>query len=157
METSRKTLAFSVQAVSVTSEMLKGILRDFLSGNLTPKGKKSYNKLSKSGKLDNIEVTENNIKDFLQTAKKYDIDFALKRDKSTSPPTYHIFFSTGKADIFQKAFQEYAIGVNKKLDKQKVSDVVNRQQIKENAKIITQKQSTKDKDRHKSKSDIAGR
>lgn len=157
METSRKTLAFSVQAVSVTSEMLKDILRDFLSGNLTPKGKQSYNKLSKSGKLDNIEVTENNIKDFLQTAKKYDIDFALKRDKSTSPPTYHIFFSTGKADIFQKAFQEYAIGVNKKLDKQKVSEVVNRQQIKENAKIITQKQSTKDKDRHKSKSDIAGR
>ncbi len=43
-------------------------------------------------KLDSIEVSDRNIGDFLKTARKYDVDFALKRDKSTSPPTYHVFF-----------------------------------------------------------------
>ena len=47
-------------------------------------------------KLESIEVTENNIGDFLSTARKYDLDFALKRDKSTTPPTYHVFFSANK-------------------------------------------------------------
>ena len=37
--------------------------------------------------LDSIEVSDRNIGDFLNTARKYDVDFALKRDKSTSPPT----------------------------------------------------------------------
>ena len=33
--------------------------------------------------------------------------FALKRDKSTSPPTYHVFFSAAKAEDFKRAFSEY--------------------------------------------------
>lgn len=158
MDTSRKTIAFCVQAVNVTSDVLKGVLRDFLSGKMKSKGKTSYNQLSKQGKLDSIEVTDNNIKDFLKTAQKYDIDYALKRDKSTSPPTYHIFFTASNSDTFKKAFHEYAVGINKKLSKEKsVTQVVNREQIKSNAKTISKKQSQIDTEKNKSKSNISGR
>ena len=67
-----------------------------------------YAVLSKSpSKLDSIEVSDRNIGDFLKTARKYDVDFALKRDKSTEPPTYHVFFSAAKTEDFKRAFSEY--------------------------------------------------
>lgn len=50
-----------------------------------------YGELAKVGKLENIEVTENNIKDFLKTAQKYDIDYALK--KMCQHPLLHITYS----------------------------------------------------------------
>ena len=54
-----------------------------------------------------VEVSDRNIGDFLKTARKYDVDFALKRDKSTEPPTYHVFFSAAKTEDFKRAFSEY--------------------------------------------------
>ena len=57
-------------------------------------------------KLDSIEVSVGNIGDFLKTARKYDVDFALKRDKNTTPPTYHIFFSAAKTKDFKRAFSD---------------------------------------------------
>ena len=57
-------------------------------------------------KLDSIEVFERNIGDFLKTARKYDVDFALKRDRN-NPPTYHVFFSAARKEDFKRAFSEY--------------------------------------------------
>lgn len=147
------TISFSVQALKVTSELLKELCRTFL--NSPPKhGKIKYGDIAKTGKLESIEVTENNIGDFLQTAKKYDIDYALKRDSSTSPPTYHVFFTTGHSENFRKAFAEYAGRMQSQLaDK----SVVNREQIRQNTKIISQKSSERAAEKHLSKSDIAGR
>ena len=147
------TISFSVQALKVTSELLKELCRTFL--NSPPKhGKIKYGDIAKTGKLESIEVTENNIGDFLQTAKKYDIDYALKRDSSTSPPTYHVFFTTGHSENFRKAFAEYAGGMQSQLQDR---SVISREQIKQNAKIISQKSSERAAEKHLSKSDIAGR
>lgn len=157
MDTARKTISFAVQVVQLTSDTLKAVLNDFLSNKTVKTGKIKYGKLAKQGKLDSIEVTENNIKDFMSTAKKYDIDYALKRDSSTEPPTYHIFFTANNSETFKKAFQEYATGISKKLETKSVSQVVNREQIKANAKVISKKYSNIDREKHKSKSDIAGR
>lgn len=151
-----KAISFSVQAVKVTSELLKEMCRAFL--NSPPKhGKVRYGDIAKTGKLESIEVTENNIGDFLRTARKYDIDYALKRDSSTSPPTYHIFFSTGHSENFRKAFAEYAGSMQSQLQKNTVSEVYNREQIKQNAKVISQKSSERTAEKHLSKSDIPGR
>lgn len=90
----------------------------------------------------------------MNTAKKYDIDFALKKDKSTTPATYHIFFETSKSENFQQAFKEYAYGINRKLEKKDVTQAVNRNQIKENAKTISQKQASINKEKVKNKSDM---
>lgn len=148
-----KTISFSVQAVRITADLMKEMCRTFL--NSPPKhGKVRYGDIAKTGKLESIEVTENNIGSFLDTARKYDIDYALKRDSSTSPPTYHVFFTTGHSENFRKAFAEYAGGMQSRLEN---NSVINREQIKQNAKIISQKSSEKAAEKHLSKSDIAGR
>lgn len=142
-----------MQAVKVTAELLKEMCRAFLDS--PPKhGKVRYGDIAKTGKLESIEVTENNIGSFLDTARKYDIDYALKRDSSTSPPTYHVFFTTGHSENFRKAFAEYAGGMRSQLEN---SSVINREQIKHNAKIISQKSYERADEKHLSKSDIAGR
>ena len=145
---------FLVQTSCVSSDLLKEIMRDYLSGKKQKSGLKSFNKLAKTGVLESIEITDNNIKDFLSTAKKYDIDFALTRDKSTSPATYHIFFESSHTENFKKAFSEYALGIKKSFDKKSVTQVVNREQIKQNAKTISRQQADKSVEKSKNKSDM---
>lgn len=70
------------------------------------------------------------------------------------PATYHIFFESAKSENFQRAFKEYVFGVNKKLEKKSVSDVVNREQIKQNAKTIAKQQSDLSKEKSLNKSDM---
>lgn len=155
-ETAEKTISFSVQAAKVTSELLKELCRTFL--DRPPKhGKIRYSKLAEHGKLESIEVTENNIGDFLKTAQKYDIDYALKRDSSTAPPTYHIFFTSGNSENFRKAFAEYASGMQAKISGKSVSQIINREQIRQNAKTISEKSAERSKEKHLSKSGISGR
>ena len=94
----RKTIDLSVKAEKITSDVLRLAMQEFMSGKAEKKGRMTYKQLQAKSpsKLDSIEVSDRNIGDFLKTARKYDVDFALKRDKSTTPPTYHVFFSAAK-------------------------------------------------------------
>ena len=105
----RKTIDISVKAEKITADVLKSALQEFMSGKAEKKGRMTYKQLQEKSpsKLDSIEVSDRNIGDFLKTARKYDVDFALKRDKSTQPPTYHVFFSAAKTEDFKRAFSEY--------------------------------------------------
>lgn len=150
-DTIDSTISFVVQASKVTKEVLKELMRDFLK-NSKPHGQKRYGTIAKQGKLESIEITQNNIGDFLKTAKKYDIDYALKRDSQTEPPTYHIFFTAASADTFKRAFNEYVSDVSSR-----IKSPVTREQLKENAKVIDQKYAEQAKARHLSKTEITGR
>ena len=105
----KKTIDISIKAEKMTADVLKSALQEFMSGKAEKKGRMTYKQLQAKSpsKLDSIEVSDRNIGDFLKTARKYDVDFALKRDKSTSPPTYHVFFSAAKTEDFKRAFSEY--------------------------------------------------
>ena len=96
----KKTIDLSMKAEKITADVLRLAMQEFLSGKAEKKGQMTYKQLQAKSpsKLDSIEVNDSNIGDFLNTARKYDIDFALKRDKSTSPPTYHVFFSAAKTE-----------------------------------------------------------
>ena len=93
----------------MTADILKSALQEFMNGKAEKSGRMTYKQLeSKSpSKLDSIDVSADNIGDFLKTARKYDVDFALKADKSTEPVTYHVFFSAAKTEDFKRAFTEY--------------------------------------------------
>lgn len=146
----KKTIDISVKAEKITSDILRSALSDFLDGKAEKKGRMTYAKLENKtrGKLDSIEVNDSNIADFLSTARKYDVDFALKRDKSTSPPTYHVFFSSGKSENFKKAFAEYA---DKVQDKVAGHTEVSREILKKQARKLADKSQNKQKVREKSK------
>ena len=96
----KKTIDISIKAEKLTADVLKSALQEFMSGKAEKKGRMTYKQLQ-------AKVSDRNIGDFLKTARKYDVDFALKRDKSTQPPTYHVFFSAAKTENFKRAFSEY--------------------------------------------------
>ena len=72
-------------------------------------GKQSFKELmEQNAGASSIEITDNNIRSFERIAKKYHIDFALKKDKTQSPPRYLVFFKGRDADVMTAAFREYA-------------------------------------------------
>ena len=50
-------------------------------------------------------------------ARKYGVDYAVKKDRSTSPPKYLIFFKARDADALTAAFSEYTQRKVKKADR----------------------------------------
>ena len=75
----------------------------------TYKGKQSVRQLVGQGAgVSNIEITDKNIKGFDRTARKYGVDFAVKRDNNAQPPKYLVFFKAKDADALIAAFTEYS-------------------------------------------------
>ena len=48
-----------------------------------------------------------NIRSFEKYARKYDIDYCLKKDRSAEPPKYYVFFKAKEVDSITAAFKEY--------------------------------------------------
>lgn len=148
----KKIIDLTIKTEHLTSDILKAAMRDFLSGNSQKKGRISMRQLSKqaNGKLEKIEVSDDNIRDFLATAKKYDVDFAVRRDKGSSAetPTYHVLFSANKAENFKKAFAEYA-GKKAEITAPKRGEI-SRTQLKAQAQQIS-RQPRKEKVRERAK------
>ncbi len=69
-----------------------------------PHGKQTLKQLMMQNTgVSNIEITKDNIKAFESTAKKYGIDFALKKDATETPPRYLVFFKGRDADALTAA------------------------------------------------------
>ena len=79
------------------------------------------------------------------------MDFALKRDKSTTPPTYHVFFSAAKTEDFKRAFSEY---VGKGQGKTQKRGEFTREQMQQQAQKLRskpRKQKQREKNRAKNR------
>ena len=109
-------------------------------------GKQSMEKLMKQGcQISNIEVADGNIKSFEKCARKYSIDFSLKKDTSISPPRYFVFFKAKDVDVMTAAFKEYT---GKSLSKGKKPSVRKKlEQAKERAAKHREREKTKQKER----------
>ena len=112
-ETTQKTIALSMKAGKITGQVLQAALKKYLqhrakSKNTLHQGKQSLKQLKKHGAdLTNIEITEANIGAFKSCAKKYGVDFALRKDKTTQPPHYVVIFKAKQADNLDQAFREF--------------------------------------------------
>lgn len=113
-EINEKVVALSVKGAKLTAEMLQKAIKAMLAQakkqqEKQPHGKQTLKQLAKQNAgLSNIEITEGNIKAFEQTAKKYGIDFALKKDSTETPPHYLVFFKGRDADALTAAFKEFS-------------------------------------------------
>lgn len=122
-QNSEKTVALAVKTGKMSAKVLKDCMKAFLASqkNNSPKvykGKQSVKQLTASGaQLTNIEVTDQNIKDFDKTARKYGIDYALKKDITQEPPKYFVFFKAKDMDVLTMAFKEFSANQMKKEEK----------------------------------------
>ena len=74
-----------------------------------PHGKQTIKQLIAQGaQLTNIQITDQNIKSFDRVARKYGIDYSLKKDSHMEPPLYLVFFKSKDVDVMTAAFKEYA-------------------------------------------------
>ena len=55
-----------------------------------------------------MEIDKTNIKGFERYAKKYGIDYAIRKDSSEVPPRYLVFFKAPDVEAFNAAFKEYS-------------------------------------------------
>jgi hypothetical protein len=110
----------SIQTVAMTSQVLLRLIQEHLrmerESELSP-GKTTLAKLAAEagGNLDNIKISDKNIGDFNDTAQKYNLSYALKKDSNTDPPTWYVFFKQDKSskDSMDRAFREYAMQAEK--------------------------------------------
>ena len=113
-EINEKTVAISIKATKLTAQTLQKALKLLLAQmkkqhdkHQIPHGRQTLKQLARQNAgLSNIEITEGNIKAFASTAKKYGVDFALKKDTTENPPRYLVFFKGRDADALTAAFKE---------------------------------------------------
>lgn len=112
-EVTGKSVALIVDGARMSEQVLEKALKAYLDArkNKQPKiyrGKQSLKHLAQQNVgLANIEISDKNIKAFTQVAKKYHVDFALKKDTTAENPRYLVFFKSRDADAITAAFQEF--------------------------------------------------
>ena len=133
-EVNDKTIALCVRTGRMTADTLRQALMMVLrekyyrsryganqkaESEITVHGKTSLKQLMKEGsELTNIEITDNNIKSFEKVARKYSVDYSLKKDNSMDPPRYMVFFRARDVDVMTAAFRECTgISMNKEQKK----------------------------------------
>ena len=113
-EVTGKAVALIIDGAKMSEQVLEKALQKFLEAqkNKSPKmhrGKQTLKQLAgQNAGLANIEISDKNIKAFTQVAKKYHVDFALKKDTTAEQPRYLVFFKSRDADAITAAFQEFA-------------------------------------------------
>lgn len=114
-EVTNKTVALIVDGAKLTEQTFEKAVKKFLEEiqkSKQPKiyrGKQTLKQLAgQNAGLANIEISDRNIRAFTQVAKKYHVDFALKKDTAAEQPRYLVFFKSRDADAITAAFQEFA-------------------------------------------------
>ena len=135
-EVESRTLTLAVNGAKFSGRLLKAAVCKYMAhrkevkqqknrdGPVVPHGKQSVKELIGQGQgVSNIELTDPSIRDFDRIARKYGVDYAVKRDRSSDPPRFLIFFKGRDNDAITAAFQEYT---NQKVKKASRPSVMKR-------------------------------
>ena len=72
-------------------------------------GKQSVRMLLRQNRgVSSVEIDKTNIRGVERYAKKYGIDYAIRKDNSEMPPRYLVFFKAPDVEAFNAAFKEYS-------------------------------------------------
>ena len=111
-ETTQKTIALAIKTSKLTASVLQKAMKMYLEHQKHKQpshGKIPVKKLVGQGEgAKSIEVTDSNIKSFERVARKYGVDYAVKKDSSVSPPKWLVFFKARDAGALTAAFTEFA-------------------------------------------------
>ena len=131
-EVENRTLTLVVSGTKFTGRLFKAAISKYMAHRrekklekqrsrdspVIPKGKQTVKQLiGQNQGVSNIEINDPSIRDFERIARKYGVDYAVKKDRSASPPKYLIFFKARDADALTAAFSEYTQKKVKKADR----------------------------------------
>lgn len=147
-----KTLTLIVSGTKFTGRLLKAAITKYMAHRkevkvekqrkrettVVHRGKQTVKQLTQQNQgVSNIDIQDKEIRQFERIARKYGVDYAVKKDRSTSPPKYLIFFKGRDADAITAAFQEY---MGRKLRRETRPSVLERlEQYKDMARNTVEK------------------
>ena len=147
-EVENRTVTLAVRSAKLTGDVLKQAISKYLAYrkekakgkaalSVKPSGKQTVKELvGQNQGVSNIEVTEKNIKGFERVARKYGVDYAVKKDCSGEIPKYLVFFKARDADALTAAFTEYSRKAEKKKEKLSVIKLIRSLKPKELTKDV---------------------
>ncbi|MBR5595861.1 MAG: PcfB family protein [Lachnospiraceae bacterium] len=106
VQTTKLTLKEVVKALEM---YVRHVQNNKVSKQSGPKGKQTVKQLIGQGQgVSSIPVAETGLKDFQRVARKYGVDFAVVKDKSTIPTRYTIFFKAKDTDAITEVIKDYS-------------------------------------------------
>ena len=148
----QKTLMLIVNGSKFTGRLLKAAITKYMAYRkevklekqrkrempVAHRGKQTVKSLTQQNQgVSNIDIQDKEIRQFERIARKYGVDYAVKKDRSTSPPKYMIFFKGRDADAITADFQEY---MGRKLRRETRTSVLERlEQYKDMARNTVEK------------------
>ncbi len=154
-EVTQKTIALTFKATKLTATVLQKAIEAYLQHrkNKEPvRGKMSLKELvGQNQGAKSIDIADGNINTFQQVARKYKVDFSIKKDKTTDPPKYLVFFKGRDTDVIAQAFKEY-VKVNEKNHsrpslKARLTELQKTVDINKNKERVRERVKHKDRDR----------
>ena len=146
-EVESRTVTLAINTTKMTANVLKSAISKYLAyckeknlekaraGPVKPCGKQSVKQLvGQDQGVANIEITDKNIRDFDRVARKYGVDYALKKDRSGEIPKYLVFFKARDGDALTAAFKEYTAKTERNKERPSVLKLLRK--LKEQAKTI---------------------
>lgn len=129
-EVENRTVNLAVSTVRLSMRSIEAGVRAYLNYHnqkkMTkqkeiPHGKQTVKKLiGQNQGVSTIEVNDKKIKMFERIAKKYGVDFAVRKDSSELTPKYLVFFKARDADALDAVLREYTARSLKQRGKESV-------------------------------------
>lgn len=111
-----RTVMLAISTAKFTGRVLKSALTKWLAyvkdkrrqkRDVVPHGKQTVQQLARQNQgMTSIEIKDEGIREFERIARKYGVDFAIKKVKGQLP-TYLVFFKGRDTDALTAAFTEY--------------------------------------------------
>ena len=138
-QANEKTVGIAVQAGKMSGRLFMRMVEKYMSYRKEVKRDKKYAKRSDPGKqevnqakkvkiktlvkegsgVSTVEIKDKKIRQFEKLARKNGVRYAIKKDKSTVPPTYIIFFKAKDGEMIDRTMKEFLKRNISKDDKEK--------------------------------------
>ncbi|MEG1756689.1 MAG: PcfB family protein [Clostridia bacterium] len=121
-----RAVTLAINTTKMTARVLKNAITKYLAhrklkSHAAPTGKQTVKQIVGQGQgVTNIEISDQNIQSFERVARKYGVDYALKKDMTGEKPRYLVFFKAKDTDALTAAFKEFTAKTLKREEKPSV-------------------------------------
>ena len=151
-EVESRTVNLAISTTKLTARSIVTAVRAYLRrrSETKPVGKQSVKKLIGQDRgVKNIDISKTDLRGFKSIARKYGIDYAIRKDTSVDPPKYLVFFKSTDADAMEAAFREYSQKALRKEDRPSILKQISK--FKEMLAALPGKTVTRDRQREQSR------
>lgn len=156
-EVNQKVVSLCIRTGRLTGNVLAKAMKMFLENQKRTAGQPAHGKQSFKRLMEqnagaaSIEVDAGNIRDFDRVARRYHVDYAVRRDKTGNPPKYFVFFKARDQDSMAMAFREFVMKNDKRRGRPSFRNTLKKfVEMSRNPAKHREREKTKQKDRGQS-------